>query len=716
MSGLKRFFSAVLAGVIAFSAAGATSLPVLAASTDSEKKTYDGVYDLTDTVPYWFFDTDNDYDVNTALEKKLRSALGKTSLDHVTFKDLQKVSTLNLSGMKLTDLPEAINYMENLRTLNLSDNLLQDEAMKVLDLEGCTRLSTIDLSKNYLTKVPSWFVTDRVTNGKISDNFIASDNPRTIKVPDTKYYFSNGDKINVNAFRNKVLNTVRFGDGSMLPDFLYDYANPPYSERYGDDDDDPLYDYQLTINLGDFVKYIKDGEIVFTEADSKVIDATVRLAGSTTATVNIYLMNGVDLSSMKMLLQALLDEYTEKNKSKSSYTTSSWTNYENAYNVANAIIKYPYADAEMYKSAFDTLNHANRNLVFSANGNAQVKQTLADLAKLKSNYKEENYTPSSWAVFKEAMDRIEAIAKDNNASLDDARRAITAFQSALNALVGTSLKVPAKAPKSDFEQIFGLASTKSYEGITRDGRKYTWKFSGKDIITPAEFNPEIKDSDAANDNILLEVGSVTGYFLFATVQTGAFPGKATLTIEKLPDYITNGNYYLYKWDNSAKRSSLAGTATVNNGTASIPLSEGGVYYICRDLNFDLSSSQFKIDAENKKLTIPLSSGYTVKNFRAALDNGNYVEIRDSKGNKVSDSGYIMTGMTVNAPDRDRYSIVVIGDVSGDGKVNVSDATAILRALATGTNIQQQSAVSDINGDGSVNVKDVTALLIYLASH
>ena len=53
-------------------------------------------------------------------------------------------------------------------------------------------------------------------------------------------------------------------------------------------------------------------------------------------------------------------------------------------------------------------------------------------------------------------------------------------------------------------------------------------------------------------------------------------------------------------------------------------------------------------------------------------------------------------------------IVEKGDVNGDGKLNVSDVTALINMIL-GT-IPKDPARGDINGDGNVNVSDVTALV------
>ena len=49
-----------------------------------------------------------------------------------------------------------------------------------------------------------------------------------------------------------------------------------------------------------------------------------------------------------------------------------------------------------------------------------------------------------------------------------------------------------------------------------------------------------------------------------------------------------------------------------------------------------------------------------------------------------------------------------GDVNGDGKVNVSDVSALINMILGVTAMDQTRA--DVNGDGRVNVSDVTALI------
>jgi hypothetical protein len=55
--------------------------------------------------------------------------------------------------------------------------------------------------------------------------------------------------------------------------------------------------------------------------------------------------------------------------------------------------------------------------------------------------------------------------------------------------------------------------------------------------------------------------------------------------------------------------------------------------------------------------------------------------------------------------------VLFGDVNGDGKVNVGDATLLLRAaVGLVTLAADQKTRADVNGDGKVNVSDATLAL------
>ncbi len=81
-----------------------------------------------------------------------------------------------------------------------------------------------------------------------------------------------------------------------------------------------------------------------------------------------------------------------------------------------------------------------------------------------------------------------------------------------------------------------------------------------------------------------------------------------------------------------------------------------------------------------------------------------------------------TGVFSNTPQEVTYvygnyvpeSITKYGDVNGDGKVNISDATALQKILAG--SLKQDKTNFDFNYDGSVNISDVTMLMKHISGY
>ncbi len=688
----KNILSLITAGTIALVAVPPTALHVFAAEKD---ETFDGRHDLSEHLDEddWGFRTHSEDP--DKYEKLVKSAFG-SDLSKVTYKTLAARTSLNLSGAGLTSLPDdIIKYMTGLTVLDLSDNYLTNDDVRDLEMDQLTKLRTIDLSGNFLTAVPSWVVSSDASTKRLSENFIKGYDQRTIKVLDSAYYFSDGDSIDLEEFELGIIDSVRFGDDSEIPEV--------WLEEFDED--------LITADLTEFKRLAglddeNSDTIVYTSPDSTIVEIPVSLGDFADTAVQVYLMNGTDLSSVKMLLGSLINEAISTN----AYTDSSKKNYENAKKVAQAVYNSGTSDFDIYKSAFDQLNRARRRLEEVAGTELMgvVKAYIDD----SKNYPEADYTVKSYADFKSALDELNALQKDSkNVTIPQAETAIKRFQSALAGLVSTSLKVPDKVPKSDFEGIYGLNVSNTYEGITQNGIKYKWTFSGKNITAPADFTPEVKDTDAAEPDIMVDAGSAGSYILFSTAQTGAFPGNATLTLNPAPDGFTDGKYYLYKWDGAAKKGVLTSEAEIKDKTVSFSLSEGGVYYICKTLkNLVMSSDEFQVDSEAKRVVVPLSTGYTAAGFKNKLTYGKYSEIKNTNGAAVSDSSYVTTGMTVNVTGGEKFTIVVMGDIDNNGRINVKDASQLANYIVEENITEDAVLCGDIDGNGRVNAFDTSMII------
>ena len=58
--------------------------------------------------------------------------------------------------------------------------------------------------------------------------------------------------------------------------------------------------------------------------------------------------------------------------------------------------------------------------------------------------------------------------------------------------------------------------------------------------------------------------------------------------------------------------------------------------------------------------------------------------------------------------------LVVGDVNGDGYVDVADIAAIIDAMAG--NDQSSASAADVNGDGVVDVADISAVIDIMAGN
>ena len=703
-----KIVSALTAGICAFSALSGTIAPSLSLSAFAAEieKTFDGLHDLTDEVYYSDFSTANKTEVQEKLKEVFEKACRK-DIDEITYGDLQKITNLNLSDMELVDIPKCIKYMENLRNLDLSHNFLQyADNVITLNLSALKKLKYLDVSYNYLNRVPSWFVLDGIKEKYIDFNLLSGENQRMIIAQTPVYYFMDGEKVEVDDFQKKILADICFDDGSALPEFLYDPEDLWSTNQ-------PLHivtDENGKTALDD---YINDDEKIELPADVNYtsVTITVRLFdnannANTNTEIKIFLLDGSSPTTAKARLETLLAEV--ENYDKTLYTAVSWTNFENAQKTAQAIFDYPNSDAEMLKTALEQLDAAKSSLILGIDAN--TKTVLTELSSVGKTYKEEDYTPSSWNSLQKALDKITTIAADTNATLTSAKSAILSFQNAQKNLEKTKLVLPDVIPKSSFETIFGESGKSvSASGTTRSGRKYSWKFLGTKVTAPADFNPEITDTPTDEDAIMLESGRAGGYLAFSTTQSGAFAGTGTLTMN-VSDKFADGTYYYYKWNSSG---SLIGEATVKNGSLSVDVSEGGTYYISTVLQrFDLRSDKLEIDSDSHSIIVPLSSGYSAASFKNLFKYGSSVSVYDADGKAVSSSARVKTGMKVSSPKGEEYVITVMGDVNDDGYVNAQDSLEVLKYFIYNSSAPAKTETGDektdtqnVNGNPEANVPE-----------
>ena len=134
---------------------------------------------------------------------------------------------------------------------------------------------------------------------------------------------------------------------------------------------------------------------------------------------------------------------------------------------------------------------------------------------------------------------------------------------------------------------------------------------------------------------------------------------------------------------------------------------------------DENIADVKVDTTNKNIIIDAHSDgikaavlESLMNFTALRYDTLTIEIEENAnglvytGAKVVATASSSTGTAVI-----EYTIIILGDVNGDGKASAADATAIVNTYLYDTPLTEaQKLAADMNGNGSVNAADATLIV------
>ena len=128
-----------------------------------------------------------------------------------------------------------------------------------------------------------------------------------------------------------------------------------------------------------------------------------------------------------------------------------------------------------------------------------------------------------------------------------------------------------------------------------------------------------------------------------------------------------------------------------------------------------STTKEQVDALGLSITNNIVSGIAINTSAASLTSKvSNIIIKDINGNAISGEQIVATGSIISFVGGESYSIVVYGDVSGDGKINSADLLSIQKHLL-GTNtlsgVNLESAQLDSNN--VINSADLLKLQQYL---
>lgn len=131
---------------------------------------------------------------------------------------------------------------------------------------------------------------------------------------------------------------------------------------------------------------------------------------------------------------------------------------------------------------------------------------------------------------------------------------------------------------------------------------------------------------------------------------------------------------------------------------------------------EIMSDVYAVNSE-KKIISGISPGITYEEFIGGFYNTRYIKIYDGN-NVVSGGTNISTGMTIKLTDGSKVAqqltIVVTGDVNGDGYSDVSDILTIQSYILKKSKLNDtQLKSADCNGDGESDVSDILTIQSYI---
>ena len=142
-------------------------------------------------------------------------------------------------------------------------------------------------------------------------------------------------------------------------------------------------------------------------------------------------------------------------------------------------------------------------------------------------------------------------------------------------------------------------------------------------------------------------------------------------------------------------------STYNSGNAPTPTSRADDDNRADDIQGVLIAENIKKNETDKSITT--IQGMTVNKLLEATGE---TEIKNAEGKPLTENDLVGTGCTIGT-----YTIVVMGDVNGDGKINSGDSLILSKQVLKTINMSNVSEkqAADVNSDGKINSGDTLIL-------
>ena len=251
---------------------------------------------------------------------------------------------------------------------------------------------------------------------------------------------------------------------------------------------------------------------------------------------------------------------------------------------------------------------------------------------------------------------------------------------------------------------------------TQDGDTFDIVVTAEDGVTTKTYTitlqQDIIEDIEVEENMLLSVGETKN--LYVNGLPDGCAGKFLYEIDQ--------NAIAFVFDNGDVQGVYPGTATITITVKNHP-------EISKTVNVTVISDKLESDiyevidethdSTDYRMVVGAEDGTTISEFKDNMLNPNeYIKIYDKDGNEVEDDEIVKTGLTIkleiNGTVHDEASMVVKGDVDGDGFINVTDYIAVLNHALALEDIEDyiKFVAGDVAEDEILNVTDYIKIMDY----
>lgn len=126
----------------------------------------------------------------------------------------------------------------------------------------------------------------------------------------------------------------------------------------------------------------------------------------------------------------------------------------------------------------------------------------------------------------------------------------------------------------------------------------------------------------------------------------------------------------------------------------------------------ISSEKYEITTDNKITGVELDT--TVDSFKTNIVGSENAVIKDKDGNILTSGKKVGTGATVSIPGEEPLTVIVRGDVNGDGTVTITDLAKVqLHIVKLEILSGPYLEAAEINEDNTITITDLAKLQLHI---